>query len=468
MILGVSGVAGLTGAGCDDPCCTTDGMAIPLVRSPTGEMLAFTTASGDTTPGVAVLDTGTPVTLWRDGRATTPPVVSSRTVDLLGATPAGQPGPLRARLRGVSTLGAALGTVGPDAAPVTPRAILGADVLAGFSVAFDFSRPSMTLWPRQAASDGFLSVVGHAVLRLDRLGGGEIEARDPGATVGDRTLLQYRPSRLVLRGCAAPTTFAREAPLPDRCCPGGEQALATGRNVALLLSTGVGPLVLGREAWTRVAGALATPVPAGQSRPLRIAQAAAPIAAEWFTLPRLALVDREAPASDDPGACAELARARRLEQVAFRQAANAELAACALPCDRDRSSSDPARAESSAGYLELAGPIEVAVIPDTDPVLQGIRAEVRGYGPEVDGILGAGTLAAARLEIDYRGNTARAIASCPDAAAATDAGTTGASCRAVGRCPRLPSRGPQHVCFGLPPHGLPAMCDNLADSCDRN
>ena len=70
------------------------------------------------------------------------------------------------------------------------------------------------------------------------------------------------------------------------------------------------------------------------------------------TIPGLALVDREAALADDPGPCAELARARRLEQVAFRQSLSSDLAACALRCDLDPR--DLSRAQNSAAYLELA------------------------------------------------------------------------------------------------------------------
>jgi hypothetical protein len=92
------------------------------------------------------------------------------------------------------------------------------------------------------------------------------------------------------------------------------------------------------------------------------------------------------------------------------------------------------------------------VISDTEPFLQGIRFDVRPEGPEVDGLLGAGTLGRSRVEIDYLGSDPRAIFSCE-----TD--VPAGECRAAARCPRLPNRGSSHICFGLPSHGLPPTCD---------
>ncbi|MGH8794310.1 MAG: M50 family metallopeptidase, partial [Stackebrandtia sp.] len=45
--------------------------------------------------------------------------------------------------------------------------------------------------------------------------------------------------------------------------------------------------------------------------------------------------------------------------------------------------------------LEMGGSVRVAVIDDTSPLLQALRAEIRPEGPEIDGILGAAALAAA-------------------------------------------------------------------------
>jgi hypothetical protein len=100
----------------------------------------------------------------------------------------------------------------------------------------------------------------------------------------------------------------------------------------------------------------------------------------------------------------------------------------------------------------------VAIVDDGAAILQTLRGQVRPEGPEVDGIVGAGTLRNARVEIDYRSQPARAIFSCEVSAPM-------GACRAVGRCPRLPEQGQTHTCFGLPPHALPGICDNPANAC---
>src|SRR5262249_14445950 len=104
------------------------------------------------------------------------------------------------------------------------------------------------------------------------------------------------------------------------------------------------------------------------------------------------------------------------------------------------------------------GGIEVAVISDTAPILQGLRAEIRPEGSEIDGIAGAAIFQTARMEIDYLSRPVRVVFSCP-------AGAPPQTCRAIGRCPRLPGAGATRVCFGLPEHGLPTTCDNLPATC---
>jgi hypothetical protein len=261
------------------------------------------------------------------------------------------------------------------------------------------------------------------------------------------------PSRLLLRACAGAAAFQREDPLPARCCPADVRGLVSGVDLSLLLTTGTGPLVLGRAAWARLAPSLPGATLGGSDRPLLVATAARPIAAQWTKVPRLALVNREADPGADPGPCAELARARRLEQVDFRQSQQSKKAACALPCDLDPQT--PGRAQNSAAYLEVSGDLDVAVIDDTDPLLQAVREEVRPGGPEIDGFAGAAALLGTRVELDYQGSDTRAIFSCED-----DGGAPASSCRAVPRCARLPDLGQEHVCFGLPAHGLPEVCED--------
>jgi hypothetical protein len=441
--------AGLS-ASCSGPCCTYDSRPIALARAPQGELLALVDLDGSGTPGRAVLDTGTAVTVFRtEPSAPDNGAIRRHDIQLLGANP--DRTPIRAGLRGVTMIH---GPLSPLEGPPSPVALLGGDLLSGFSVEIGFAAPELVLWPQQPATDGFLAEAGYAVLRVRRRGASETVARAP-SSFGPAGPYQFPPSLLALRACAAPAPFDRQAPLPARCCAGDERRLATGADLALLLGTGYGPTILSRSSWERVTRAMGV-TPTLTRRDLYVATAGKAIAADWSTLPRLALVDREADTSVNPGPCVELGRARRLEQVAFRQSSDPERAPCALPCDQDPDSNQ--RAQNSAAYIELMGDLTVAVVDDGDAVLGTPTALIVPDGPQIDGILGADTLRSARVEIDYSGQPARVVFSC-------EVETQGA-CRSVGRCPRLPGPGQTHTCFpGLSAHALPAMCDNLPAAC---
>jgi hypothetical protein len=435
-------------AGCSEPCCTFDSRPIGLERAQHGELMALVSVDG-APAGRAILDTGTPITIWNAPLTEHLPEVKRREVRILGVSYGGAP-PTRAILRRTMTVAAPLGTVVGSDGPVTPVALLGGDLLVNFSVEVGFAAPQLVLWPEQSASDSFLSSAGYAVIHAKRRGGGELESLAPREGIGPAGPYQYPSSMLLLRACANPTLFDREQPLAPRCCGNDQRTLASGSDLSLVVGTGHGPVILSRAAWERVTRGMGQPPPT-TTGPLLVVTDQREITATWSTLPRLALVDREADAAVDPGPCVELGRSRRLEQVALAQSRNGDHAVCALPCDQDPRSEH--RAQNSAAYLELGGQIPVAVIDDGDRLLQTLRAEIRPEGAEVDGILGAGALVNARVELDYRSQPARAIFSCEATAPPTD-------CRSVGRCPRLPKEGQTHSCFGLPPHALPRICDN--------
>jgi hypothetical protein len=447
-VLVAAAIAAQSAAACSEPCCTYDSQPIALEKGKHGELLAHVSVNG-LGDGPALIDTGSPISLWNtpgDGA----PQVQQRDVRILGprATMGAARLPTRAILRKTATVGAPLAPIDGTDAVVQPVLLLGGDLLVNFSIEIGFSVPEMVIWPEERATDGFLSGAGYAVLHTNLRGAGQLEALAPSDGIGPRGPYQYPSSLLVLRACGAPRAFDRQERLPARCCIGDERALSSGADLSLLLATGVGPIVLGRSAWTRITAQLTVP-PAEVPGTLRVATAAS-IDAAWSTLPRLALVDRQADPSVDPGPCVELGRSRRLEQVDLAQSQNATHAACALPCDQDPTKG---RSQDSAAYLELAGALPVAIVADGEQLLQTARAEVRPDGPEIDGLLGAGALALARVELDYRSPTARAIFSC-------EAGATTTDCRTVGSCPRLPSLGQTHTCFGLPTHALPQICDN--------
>jgi len=252
----------------------------------------------------------------------------------------------------------------------------------------------------------------------------------------------------VLRACAVPADFTPDMPRETCCKQTDAERLATGVDLALMIDTGVGPLVLAETAWLRVRDKLTT-TPAMQSGELRIATWPTPIPATWTTIPRFALVDLETGPATDPGPCVELGRARRIEQVSYQTVNGLAPDACTQPCDNDLR--EPDKSQNSAAYLELTGQIPVAIILDNEPYIQGLRFDVRPEGPQLDGVVGAGALGRSRVEIDYASAPQRALFSCEPEALRGE-------CWTAVRCPRLPDRDDEHLCFGLPRHGLAATC----------
>jgi hypothetical protein len=449
--IGALGLGPSLFAGCSAPCCTVDGFPINLVSPPStspeaGGLRAAGWDPGDQArfPNLISIDTGSSLTIFRGHDEGNQVVL--RNLDLLDALPA--PGgtvaaPVRARFRDIEALPVDIDPEGPDV-------VLGGELLRNYSVQFDFAAPSITFWSRQSASDGFLGTVGFAVLRFNLAGGAELIAQSRPDFLGLTGPVETHATRVVLRACSAWQPFDPDTEPQEHllCCKKGDEgssALAAGADLALLVATGVGPLVLSQSAWDRVTSNRDSVPVATRTAPLPVASLSGPIMASWFSLPRLALVNQELDDSSNPGACVELGRARRLEWVEHHQAD----AACAQPCDTDPR--DSTRAQNSAAYIELGDDIPVAVVPDGTPLLQGLRAEIRPEGPEIDGLIGAGTLASTTLEIDYRSQPARALLACV-------AGAPQGFCWTRPRCARLSNPGDTRACFGQPARALPAVC----------
>jgi hypothetical protein len=479
------GLAVAASAGCGDGATATfDSYPIALTRAPMGGGLpgdgALVACAADPdSPGMTypmLVDTGCPITV-RAGDV--PGTLSTFTggFDLYGAEvcptpppPAPSP-PLRASFRGLGLIRLPLQPAGDGT--VVPGGILGGNVLRGYSVAMRFGAActvagaparcaSMTFWSHLGADEGFLEDAGYAVYRFSLYGGGEVTAQGSPDFVGITGPLVLPPTRVVLRTCAAAAAFAPTDDIP--CCHAGDEVkLATGVNLALLLATGVGPVVLTDTAFARLdaettrqiclaangpAAPPPLPAPGPPSPSLRVATWPTPIVARWSTIPRLAFVDLEAGVAADPGACVELGRARRTEQVSYLTVTNPAAGACRQPCDAD--ARQPDLAQSSSAYLELGGQLPVAIVADNEPFLQALRLDVRPEGPELDGLVGAGTLGRSRVEIDYLSGP-RALFSCEPEAPRDE-------CWAAPRCPRLPDATSVHYCFDLPAHRLSPQC----------
>ena len=491
----LAALAGAAAIGCGDDYFTVDQQPINVTRAPLGDgtgqgaLLALAQPPGGGASFKMVVDTGSPVTIIgaaSPGSGTL--TIAQRGFDLLDPTVATTLQPdVRARFRDLGLFSLQLGPVG--SAATMPGGVLGGDIMRAFSMELRFDQrcggavvtdagapeagapdagavaggpgcSSVTFWNHEGATLGFLEDAGYAVVRFTPFGGGETTANSEPDFLGLQGPVTIPATRVVMRACAAPDAFTPTVE-PKTCCTrGAEITNATGVDLSLLLATGVGPMVLSQSAWNRVAAKLTT-APAMSSAPLLVATWPTPIAAAWTTMPRFALVDGfDPPSTGDEGPCVDLGRSRRIEWTAVQTAnmkqAHPAVAACVQPCDTDPS--EPSEALSSAAYIELGGAIPVAIVADAEPFLQALRFDIRPEGPDIDGLVGAAALGAARLELDYLSDQPRAIFSCePDVA--RDA------CYVAARCPRLPDHDHLHLCFGLGPlpdgstgYGLPNAC----------
>ena len=334
--------------------------------------------------------------------------------------------PLRASFSNVGLFDICPGFVGDSA--TQPAGVLGGPLLANFSVGLvlprDAAQPAlMTLWPSFPGTDDQLAVDGLAALHFNPRGSASA------GQVGGEASLTLPNSRVVLAACAAPRPFATTE--AQETCAHGEVALkASGQDLMLAVGTGEGPLILSDLAWGRVAAQLGVAADAGTAGELYTPFATSATAALYVDLPRLALLQGTTDSSW-LGACTELARARRIEWVL----ANQDSGACFQPCDASGGSSVSTRA-----YLELGGSLRVAVVSDTSEVIRSLNADVPSQ-VQVDGIVGAGTLAGTRLRLDYLSQpTGRVLAAC-------EAGATRETCWTAPSCPSLSANGQTLTCF---------------------
>src|SRR3954452_23660285 len=85
---------------CSEPCCTYDSQPIPLTHATNGELLAQVSVDGTASATQAVIDTGSPLTIWNTAGGSAD--VQRRDIRLLGlAAPAGD----RPRGNGVCVMG---------------------------------------------------------------------------------------------------------------------------------------------------------------------------------------------------------------------------------------------------------------------------------------------------------------------------------------------------------------------------
>jgi hypothetical protein len=345
--------------------------------------------------------------------------------------------PLRASFRSVGLFDLCPGAAG-DAA-TQPAGVMGGPLLANFSVGLILPRDAataatMSLWPSFPGTDDELALDGLAALRFNPRGSA------PAAEGNGEASLTLPNSRIVLAACAAPRTFATTE-AQETCAPGEVALKASGQDVILAIGTGEGPLILSESAWQRVAAQQGIAADAGTAGELYTPFTSSATVARFVDMPRLAIFQGTTD-STWLGACAELARARRIEWVLANQGGGA----CFQSCDANGGG-----VASTRPYLELGTALRVAVVSETSEVIRSLNGDTPPK-PQVDGIIGAGTLAGTRLRLDYPSKpSGRVIAAC-------ESGSSRDTCFAAPSCPGLSAQGQTHTCFGQPSHGWAPMC----------
>lgn len=416
--------------------------AIQLARAPvtpggtaTGGLLANVSTSAGIQP--LVVDSAYPLnSLALAGCAGggTPGWTYTGNMDLRDASATA---PVRASFDQVGLFDLCPGSTG-DAA-TQPAGVMGGPLLSNFAVGFVLPRgtdkpATMTLWPGFPGSDERLAQDGFVSLHFNLRGGG---AAAQGSGEPSLTLPN---SRIVLAACAAPRAFSTTE--PQEACAHGEVALrASGADLNLAVGTGEGPLILSQSAWQRIAVAMGMANDAGTVGNLYTPYSTAPTPAHFLTVPRLAVFQDGTTDTNWLGPCAELARARRVEWALV----NKGTGGCFQPCD-----ASGGRAVTTHPYLELGGAIDLAVISETSAVIRSMNVDSPPQ-PQVDGIIGAGTLAGTRVRLDYTSNPpGRVIAACEDS-------STRDQCWTAPSCPGLSASG-QTLCFGQPVPAWPPAC----------
>jgi hypothetical protein len=332
---------------------------------------------GDDEARAAVVDTLSPQTAWI--RAGAPPSRRHAHLTLWNAPFAEAADVPRARFWGMTVYevdpcaGQAPCLLGAGELSTPFEGIIGSDVLSGLAVTLDFAAGELRLYPDIPLSDAAHGRMCKAVFRQPFAGGGTL------LISGAEESFEGR--RAVLGACIA----FEDAPSSSE----------RGTSALLLLSTGIGPTVLGESAYSRYRARSGAP-PASALPMATVHLPAGPVRARLGEISSLALAGAD---SIERGACEELYLHQAMRRDACR---SGELQPC--PCPEGAMT---CRADAVVG---LGGPTSVAIIPDDHPLLQSLRSELRPAFADIDGILGASALAGHRVELDYPNN--RILFSC--------------------------------------------------------
>jgi hypothetical protein len=423
---------------------TYDLEPIEISRAPTqpgGPTLGGLLAKVTTASGIArmLVDTAYPLnSLARGGCPATPGWTYTGDVELRADNATA---PVRAWFRHVGLFDICPGSTGD--ATNQAVGVIGGPLLANFAVGLNLPRnpdatATMTLWSGFPGSDDQLAQNGYAPLHFVARGGAAVAQGAGEASVS------LPSARIALSACAAPRAFSTDEPV-ETCAPGEVATKSSGQDLMLALGTGEGPLILSHSAWVRIAAQLGTTSDAGTAGDLYTPFSTTATPVHFLTLPRLAILQGTSDSAWN-GACIELARARRIEWALANQATGA----CFQPCDVSSG-----KAVNSRSYIELGPALDLAVVDDSSDLLRSLNVD-SPPNPQIDGIIGAATLAGTRLHLDYPAQPqGRVIAECETGSTPEQRG----QCWTAPSCPAgWPAQTRGHFCFGQAVPLWPPVC----------
>lgn len=361
----------VTVAACSGDGPDIDPFPIAIDRS-AGPTILAASLDDTATPVAAVIDTLSPVTVFRDATAGTDLDRVSADLTLYAVTATGEPTVPRARFSSVAVFGgnpcadADPCMLGDDTASRAVSAIIGNDVLGRTAVRIDYAASTLTFFPDIAGSSDVVGETCAAVIGAPYAGGGTI--------IVDGTEVDVSGRRPVLGACA---NFAED-----------NAVAARGTDLVLVMSTAVGPTLLAESAYRRYATqsgapALAT-LPTGT-----VELTAGSVEVKLGTIDGLSLVGQE---SDERGPCTEVYANRLMRRDACADPTE-NIDECPCPEDDDFC--------RTAAVVDLTTSVRVAIVADDHRLLQGLRAELRPAYADIDGILGTEALTSLSVDLDY-------------------------------------------------------------------
>ncbi len=360
------------------------------------------------TPLRVVIDTGTAITTVAYGQDDPSVRRVHTSVDLESPGP-GNMLVTRARFLGFTALAQPLGPIGLEGSstPLDPGMVLGGDRLQTLAVRFDPNHGRVFFFPNIAGADDVLGRECSAVVPTTRLGGGDY--------LLDGAQISFPATRLIVGTCLnmqpnpAPLPDAGVGPAPDAGAgPAPDAAVVRptpeGADALLLVSTGLPLTVLSRTAFDRACKVgLTTDPEACKTVATVLSFPGMPpgsgVSVQLGHLRWLGIAADEV--RDGRGPCKEIWASRLMDLggCSAREASSTQTCPCEV--DRARPETFFCRAGASA---EVYGPIEVAVVEDTNPLLQSLRDELRPVVADVDGFLGMNALRPFVTDFDYPGS----------------------------------------------------------------